>query len=412
MIKRIKYILQRQSIGNLLVIFFSPIFGYLLYGFSFLTPRIKNIWIFGTYADFTDNSKYLFIHVAENEPDIKAIWISGKRETVKKIKKNYTAYYKWSVKGLYYSLIGKWYIYSRYATDINFWTLGRAKQFNLWHGIGLKRTGFNMINSMSAKTHNPKSLTSRFFLPHIFRRPTYMLSSSPFITKNAFSKAFRLNQDQCVELGYPRNDMFFLEKEKYLEFISKHEGKYILDLQNEFKKYDKVFLYMPTWRETNNDFISDAFPDISKLDKVLQDKNYLFVMKLHFQTKVTKIFDIEPRNIKVLNPYNDIYSLFPFTDVLVTDYSSVYYDYLLLRKEILLYVFDEKEYLSDGNGFFADFNKYTPGVRASNFIEFIDFIETDKSLKVTEENWAVNEFWIDYKGNSSAEISNFIKNKS
>ncbi len=410
-IKRIKYQFRRGNIGKILKYLISPLFGYPIYLFSFIVPRKKSLWIFGSHSKFNGNSKYLFIYVNETQKDITPVWICSDKKTLHQVRQyGYKAYMKWSLKGLIYSLRGAWYIYSRYTTDINFWTTGRAKEFNLWHGIGLKRIGFNIKKSMSALSFNEKNIFNRIFLPYIFRRPTYLLSTSPFITEYLFVNAFRITKEQCVELGYPRNDMFFLNDNDYYDFVKKYGDKPTLELIPSFKKYDKVFLYVPTWRETRKSFIKDAFPDIKKLDKLLEEKNYLFIMKFHIETKTEEIVKQKLKNIVVLDSFIDVYTLFKDIDVLVTDYSSIYYDYILLNKEVLLYPFDKDEYINEGNGLIADYDEYTQGVRANNFTELCEIIEKDIDLKIPKYDWIRETFWANYDGNASKNITEFIKN--
>lgn len=402
---------MRRSPRVLLKYLFSPVLGFPLYAVSFFIPRNKNKWAFGGHMGYNGNSKYLFIHVNKTQPDIHSLWICPDKTTLNFLReKGFSAYKRWSLKGIFHSLTAGRYFYTGYANDINFWTLGRAVDFNLWHGIGLKRVGFNIKNSMSAKTYNEKSIVNRIFLPFIFRRPKYVLSTSPFMSRDLLKDAFRVKQEQCIELGYPRTDMFFLPENEYREFLKAHESSVIPKTIAGFKAYDKVFLYTPTWRETRKSFLEDAFPDIKKLDDILQKKNYLMVMKLHYQTKIESILKQDLKNIIVLESSIDVYGLFRDIDVLITDYSSIYDDYLLSNKDVLLYPFDKEEYIKDGNGLIADYDDYKLGLQVHTFDAFCHAIESDADMSIPDYGWLRKQFWADYKGNASEKIVKFVKN--
>jgi CDP-glycerol glycerophosphotransferase (TagB/SpsB family) len=96
---------------------------------------------------------------------------------------------------------------------------------------------------------------------------------------------------------------------------------------------------MPTWRDANPDFINQAIPDFKQLDEICKKQGVLFLLKLHMATKIT--FEKEQWNNIVFIPNHfDVYPLLPFSSTLLTDYSSIFLDYQLLKKEIVFYPFD------------------------------------------------------------------------
>ena len=112
-----------------------------------------------------------------------------------------------------------------------------------------------------------------------------------------------------------------------------------------FKKYNKVVVYMPTWRDDATDFMSIAIPDFDRLESICQKHNILFVIKAHvltyFGVDLSKYI-----HITKLDSSLDMYPVLPFTDALISDYSSVIFDYSWLRKKIIFYAFDKQAYLS------------------------------------------------------------------
>jgi CDP-glycerol glycerophosphotransferase (TagB/SpsB family) len=102
----------------------------------------------------------------------------------------------------------------------------------------------------------------------------------------------------------------------------------------------------------------------------------------------------------------DIYSILPFTTTLITDYSSIYYDYLLMEdKQILLFPFDYEEYIANSKSLAFDFDEYTPGIRAYNFEELIYIMENNLNLDIPSKDNILKLFWGDnYLEKSDSEI--------
>ena len=115
-----------------------------VYWLSFLVPRDKKIWLFGSTFGrrFADNPRYLYLYVSQHRDElgIRPIWISHNEDVVKMLNaEGYEAYMYHSLKGIWFALRGKLYLYDNYSKDINFWQSGGALKINLWHGIPLKK---------------------------------------------------------------------------------------------------------------------------------------------------------------------------------------------------------------------------------------------------------------------------------
>ena len=74
----------------------------------------------------------------ENNKEIRCIWIASKEDSHLVRSKGFEAYSRWSIKGIWYGLIGGVYVYNSYPNNVNLYTSGGAKFVNLYHGIGLK----------------------------------------------------------------------------------------------------------------------------------------------------------------------------------------------------------------------------------------------------------------------------------
>ena len=326
-----------------------PILYFLLVLSGFI-KRNPNIWLFGNFSgSFSDNSKYLYLYTIKNTANINAIWISKNRDTAKQLnKQGLKAYYKRSLMGYFYSLQAGVFIYNGYVSDINEWTYRGALKISLWHGIPLKKIEFDIQNGTISNAFN-NSLKSRFLYRSNYIKPDKLITISP-LAENLFRSAFKLNESQCWNIGYPRNDILKLSKSTVLKLLKKHNHSKIIDLIYKSKNYDKVYIYTPTWRDSGRDFIEEARIDLTKLDDFLYKKNILFITKFHTNTslKISSSY----KNIIALDAHDDVYPLLPFTDCLITDYSSILFDYLHLNRKIILFSFDIHKYLSERELYF------------------------------------------------------------
>jgi len=146
-----------------------------------------------------------------------------------------------------------------------------------------------------------------------------------------------------------------------------------------------IILYAPTYRENGSVFF---FPDFDKgrSQKFIKEHNILFIVKLHplEEAHTIKIFK-KMENIILLEDqmlqerHLDIYDFFPCTDILVTNYSSVYFDFLLLDKPILFAVPDLEEYRKKRSFVLEPFEFWAPGPKVKNFKKFLE--EIKKSIE-------------------------------
>ncbi len=359
--------MNSRNLKIIIRLFISP-FLYLLRGLTYLVPRNKKIWLFGNgFNSFSDNSKYLFFYTIENCSKIRSIWISRNKQIVFHLNsRGFESYYKWSLKGIYYSLIGGIYFYSNELSDISLWLSGGAITVNLWHGTPIKKIKFDVI------VYNTNDVLRKIR----YIKPDYILSTSKKVSK-IFSSAFRVPENHFLELGYPRNEILLKTKDEVLSFIDSYESEEIKSLVKKIELYDKAYVYMPTFRDKRSNFIDESNIDFNSLNSVLKQKNSLFIMKLHNNTK--GLIDLgKYENILLISNNIDIYPLLPFTDSLITDYSSIYFDYKLMKKEVILFCFDKERYLSEDRDMYFNYDDIIKNeLIASNFEELLNLINRD-----------------------------------
>lgn len=134
----------------------------------------------------------------------------------------------------------------------------------------------------------------------------------------------------------------------------------------------KLFFYMPTFRDTGKDI--SGWLKSNKLKEFLRQNNAVLVCKLHFADKNSLNFELTEDFYK-MDSDSDIYPVLKYSDALITDYSSIYFNYLLLDKPILYYPIDLAEYQEKCRGFYEPYDKLTAGVKAYNEQELINAMQ-------------------------------------
>lgn len=344
-----------------------------IYWLSFLMPRDKNIWLFGSTFGrrFADNPRYFYLYIKQHEKNIRPIWISRNKEIIALLNKNnYEAYYYKSLKGIYYCLAGKVYIFDNYSKDISFWLSGGAKKINLWHGIPLKKIQADNIFDTVRNPRTKKDKIHSFVRRLSDEKPShYVLTTSDFLIP-IFSSAFRTSH--VLTSGYPRNDILLTGKIRNLLTEPEKKNKYKISdfLFKADNPKRKMIYYMPTFRDSETNFFEIV--ELNAFKVFLKEHNFLFCTKLHPKSKLKKEFEkISGENILVIDADTDPYVFLKMADVLVTDYSSIYFDFLLLDKPIVFFDYDLDEYLSGSREMYFDYDKFTPGEK----VQTLDALE-------------------------------------
>ena len=388
--------------------FFVYLFCYAVYPFSFLFVRNKRKLAFGSSKNaFDGNAKYLFIYCQNERKDLDSVWLSLSRKTVAEVKaKGLKAYYTLSIRGMWYALTSKYWFVNTYTSDIMFAFSGNAICVNLWHGVGLKRIEFNIDSGKLAERYQKKSFEEVFYHPEVFRKPNWVVTSTPSQT-NMFAPAFRIPEDRCLEVGYPRNEILVWPEEKRLKHIEKYEPFETKELLRKIKKenYRHVFVYMPTWRDSQREIFVQGF-DLDKMDDILRRQKSLLLLKPHANTYVDKsVFERYKNVILLVDAGADVYPILPYTDVLITDYSSVLYDYILMEHhDVILYLYDYEDYVRERD-FYYPFDENVVGKKVECFDALCQCIEQgDYKMDEIQRNRMIEKFWGDTVNNSSSQL--------
>ena len=392
--------------------FIAYIICYLIYPFSFLFPRSRRKYVFGSYrGSFADNAKYLFLYSTEHgDRDIDYIWLSTRRATVKKVRSlGLRAFWVLEPRGVWHALTSRYWFVNSYTSDIMFCLSGRAVCINLWHGVGIKRIEYNATSGPLADRYMKKDKYDVFCHPESFRKPDWVLSSTPY-QNHFFSTSFRIPVSRCLEMGYPRNRILTTSEEERSRFVGRFEPQQTSELISRLKGYNKVYIYMPTFRDSQLTVFTQSM-DLERLNRIMADTNSMLILKPHANVRLTENFS-SLTNIMLASPIMDIYPILPYVHVLITDYSSIIYDWLLMEgKDVILYLYDYDAYVRERD-FFYPFDENVTGCRVDSFDSLCSVIESgDYTIDKEERKRILERFWGETaQYDSSGMILDFVKN--
>lgn len=363
---------------RLSLIFLLPL-KFLMYGISCIVPRNKACWAFGSRnGQFVDNPKYFFLHVLEHQPDIRARWISSDHKVVDELNnQGFPALYKWSIAGVWFSLRAGSFIYAFDSDDVNFFLSGGAKTINLYHGIPLKKIEFDTVVGPSAKVYHPTTWKQRLRSKLIFTTKWQKISLFQVPSKRIEEisvGAFGGTIQQFNHGLNPRLQPLVDVKESLPMVIREDMAK----TQEIVEGFNRVWLYMPTWRTTGGDILNTAFEDLPRVNEILKENNDVLFLKMHLYSNDSLQ---ELSNIKLFPGSIDVYPFLHAVDVLITDYSSIAFDFAIAQKNIVFYAYDREEYTThSSSGFYFDYDEVVNHRSVSNFDQLLELFSVGYDL--------------------------------
>jgi len=263
------------------------------------------------------------------------------------------------------SVKGMWHFFKgRYIVTSHFDNVGikstRQKYVSLWHGMPLKKIGWYERNKND----------------HRYEKADIIISTS-YLMKSILASCFHVDPKKVFITGQPRNDkLFHANKDEIIRKIVSS----LTPTPNIIISYLPTFRSFGGYKDGEHDFLEELFSDdnCNNLNKILCEYNAALFVKAHYYENINKILGNvnSYSNIKFINDDDliingiDLYDLLGSTDILITDYSSVYFDYLLLNKPILFYVPDLNRYRSARGFILEPFDFWTPGPKAQTVKEF------------------------------------------
>jgi CDP-glycerol glycerophosphotransferase len=244
-----------------------------------------------------------------------------------------------------------------------------------WHGTPLKRLGFDI------EVEGPEVDAREKFYKES-RNWDYLITQNHYSTE-ILARAFRY-ENEVIESGYPHNDILVKNDPHQIAKIREN-----LNIENG----KKIILYAPTWRDNdangNWSFNFTLRIDLKTWQEELGDEYVLLVRMHHLISHIKGLEEAEGFAYNV-SDYDDVQELNLISDILITDYSSVFFDYAVTKKPILFFAYDLKEYEEKLRGFYLDMHSQMPGPIIDTDAALLDAVrEIDKVKQDYKEKYEV-----------------------
>ncbi len=257
-----------------------------------------------------------------------------------------------------------------------------ATYIQTWHGTPLKKLGLDLEQVSMAGETSLEDYKRKFASNS--KTWDYLLSQNAYST-GIFRRAFAFHKE-ILEIGYPRNDILF-HKNNAASIV---EIKRRLGLPTD----KKILLYAPTWRD-NEHYGHLTYKFSSGMDyDFLQERlsgDYVIAIKAHYL--VGERLDLQKYQgfLYQFGASSDIAELYLASDMLITDYSSVMFDYSLLCRPMLFYTYDLEQYKDSLRGFYFDFMEEAPGPIVTTSQQLVKAIEEYNFQEYQEKYAAFRE---------------------
>jgi CDP-glycerol glycerophosphotransferase (TagB/SpsB family) len=301
---------------------------------------------------FNGNPRYLFEHLAQ-QPDWDPYWLSDSPEILSEINSRFPgrALPCWSLSALMKGLSAQWLAFSHSRYDLGpFAYLKKPRFIYLNHGVPLKTMGYDKAY------HDPATANAASGMGAV-------TCCSDF-EAGLWARAYALPIERMWVTGVPRNDRLFVRDSTLLDSIGLRAGQ-------------RVILFAPTYRESGvlPNYLPVPGVDPEALIEVLRKHDAVLLIRPHYYEWAAARDMVETIGSEHLRTADEhvvpeVNELLPLTDVLITDYSSIFFDFLLLDRPIIFSCHDREAYQRE-RGFTIDYDSNTPGFKVATPDEFL-----------------------------------------
>jgi len=333
---------------------------------ALLFPKIPNRIIVigrGENCTFSGNAKYFFLHLQHIYGDnLDVRFITNDPEAYNELQKNGLTVlhdrYPDKIALLKAAFVvtdsSGWVKYEKYL-----WSLG-SKKIQLWHGVVPLKVG--ELDNMHERDF-ARTLFGKAYNKLIARFPNYDLL---VIGNEKYTKTYQREfAPKLIQpLGYSQNDAQFSQKDEFTpplrHIMINVDRSAEMRIKQEKKSGHKIIWYTPTFRDSG----ADSFPvdslDCARLVTFLKKNNCTLLASLHPYSSQSDYFSRTPEVI-LAKQGMDIFPLINLTDILITDYSTIYFDYLITDKPILFFQHDLNSYITKERELINGYEDLMPG---------------------------------------------------
>ena len=346
-------------------------------------PILEDTIMFETFfgKGYSDSPKYIYEYIAKNFPGkYRFVWVLNEKQ---KLPYGGTVVKRFSRKYMYYLATSKYFVFN-VRQPVWFRKRPGMVFFETWHGTPLKRLAFDLDEVFGASPDYKKQIYKQS------RAWDYLLAPNKF-SSDIFRRCFKFEKTMC-ECGYPRNDILHAPDRDAIAARIKEK----LNISGD----KKVILYAPTWRDDeffgHGQYKFELKLDLGRMKQRL-GSDYVVLLRTHYfiaNAIDTSAYGDFTRNVC---KYDDISELYLISDIIITDYSSVFFDYANLKRPMLFYTYDLEKYRDVLHGFYMDMETELPGPMLFTTDEVIDSIIDIDTVK-TKYADKYEEFYDKYCG--------------
>ncbi|MCR5332210.1 MAG: CDP-glycerol:glycerophosphate glycerophosphotransferase [Lachnospiraceae bacterium] len=330
-------------------------------------PISENTIIFESFLgkNYSDSPKYIYEYLAKNHPGrYNFVWVL---DNDTKLPYDGVKVKRFSRKYMYYMATAKYFVFNMRQPT---WFKKRKGMVFLetWHGTPLKKLVFDLDEVYSASPLYKKEVYKQS------REWDYLIAANEFSSR-VFRSCF-MYDNPMLEYGYPRNDLLHApDRDRIAEELRDKLG---------IPKYRKTILYAPTWRDDEyygkGQYKFELKLNLEAMKKALGDE-YVILLRTHYF--IADALDLTGMENFAFNfsKYNDITDLYLISDIIITDYSSVFFDYANLKRPMLFYTYDLEKYRDVLRGFYIDIEEELPGPLLYTTQEVIDAVRNIEKIK-------------------------------
>lgn len=370
--------------------------SFLYYWRYTLTPKESNIWIFSGYNlnNYMDNSAYLYEYALEHHPEIKAFWLTKNTDIYNQLLAENKPVLMWRTEECR-NVVSKAEIavidhFKMSDTDNLSGFNDRIRVVQLWHGVGLKsmqdvvnattvdgvRYDRNMVLSSGDKGWTKfKKMLWHFRHAYFSERfeHYFMLVCPGQERVEQIAKTMNIPLNRCFISGHPRNI--------YLHSAECRPGVHRI-------------LYAPTFRwdpKAEEKLCGQIIEAAEMIEAFLAESGYELTVRLHPLTwrNYSKQLEELEENCEhiIIDREKDVYKTLASYDVLITDYSSIAYDFVLLDRPVVFFNFDYKEYQQYDHSLNYNYDEYSPGMKTSTWEETLAAIREYADNPEKDSQW-------------------------
>ncbi|ELZ51163.1 glycosyl/glycerophosphate transferase [Halorubrum distributum JCM 9100] len=381
-----------------LLLFYNATLFYITLGLTHIVGRDDSRLVFANVArtDFSDNTKYMFLYMnKEHGEAVRPIWLTENPELQTDLQnRGYEAYNATSLSGRLQLLRAGHVFFDGTMREYKWAYTAGATRYQLRHGIPLKSPPKRDVGLFESALWR-RTQQYDYVVTNSERDLEHCRKYTESVNYGVECNKAGIDSGEPVETGFPRNDVI-LREIKGERIGVPEEMEQTFDAVTE---YDFVVGFFPTFRLQGS--ISPF--ESGEFEEYLQSENIAILIRPHRQVTVDYP---ESKHIYELPAYGDVYPFLDRLDVLVTDYSSIGFDFSVTGKPVLFYTFDREQY-EEERGVHEDYDRITVGNRVTNQAELLERLRSIQRDSEPESS-VLTEFFTHRDGRSAERLAEVV----